>query len=118
MNTHGFAFDVLINESLFNIVSEISINPNENEHLLSMVNDFEDGKWRDLKFDSYIWDNIAQTALSENERKCLVNKDYSGLVASAKNLRLTDSENDETGKGSELAEIILYGIMKDYYKAL
>ncbi|MCL1927954.1 MAG: DUF1837 domain-containing protein [Treponema sp.] len=107
---NGFYFDILINESLSNIDS--------NNHLLSMINDFEDGKWRDSKFDSYIWDNIAQTALSEKERSCLVKKHYSELVASAKNLRLTDSANDENSKGSELAEIILYGIMKDYYKAL
>jgi len=105
-----FKFDILLNESLFNI--------NPNKHILSIVNDFEDGKWRDSKFDSYIWDNIAQTALSEKERKCLVRDSYSELVASAKNLRLTDSENDEKSKGSELAEIILYGIMKDYYNAL
>ena len=115
---NGFTFDILINESLFNINPEKNINSNKNKHLLSMVNDFEDGKWRDLKFDSYVWDNIAQTALSEKERKCLVNNSFSELVESAKNLRLTDSDNDENSKGSELAEIILYGIMKDYYKAL
>lgn len=115
---NGFYFDILINESLFNIDLEKCINTNKNKYLLSMVNDFEDGKWRDSKFDSYIWDNIAQTALSEKERNCLVKKHYSELVEAAKNLRLTDSENDENSKGSELAEIILYGIMKDYYNAL
>lgn len=38
------------------------------------------------------------------------------LVKSVKNLRLL--ETDERGRGSEIAEILLYGIMKDYYKAL
>ena len=39
------------------------------------------------------------------------------MRTAAKNLRLTDSEKD-IGKGSELAEIVLYGIMKHKYNAL
>ncbi|WP_159831847.1 DUF1837 domain-containing protein, partial [Novosphingobium sp. TCA1] len=38
------------------------------------------------------------------------------LVAAASNLRLTDK--DEVGQGSEIAEVFLYGIMKNRYKAL
>ncbi|MHB8127214.1 MAG: HamA C-terminal domain-containing protein [Desulfitobacteriaceae bacterium] len=118
MNTNGFTFEILINDALSNIDCKNLVVPNKNKNLLSIINDFEDGKWRHSKFDSFIWDNIAQTALSAKERNCLVANSYSELVASAKNLRLIDSEKDEIGKGSELAEIILYGIMKDYYNAL
>lgn len=37
-------------------------------------------------------------------------------MQAAKHLRLVDKE--QNGKGSEIAEIILYGIMKNHYKAL
>lgn len=57
------------------------------------------------------------TALAAQEREKLADKSMSALKASAKNLRLTDSPKD-VGKGSELAEIVLYGIMRHYYKAL
>jgi hypothetical protein len=118
MEVNGFNFEIIINESLANVDSKAMVNPNTNKSILSIINDFEDGEWRHSKFDKYIWDNIAQTALSAEERNCLINKSYSELIESAKNLRLTDAEKDEIGKGSELAEIFLYGIMKDYYKAL
>ena len=41
--------------------------------------------------------------------------DYGRLIEAAKHLRLVDKE--QNGKGSEIAEIILYGIMKNHYKA-
>jgi hypothetical protein len=87
-----------------------------NKRVLSLVNDFEDGKWLHSRFQSYLWDNIAQTALSERERMALANQSYSTLVAAARNLRLTDK--DEVGQGSEIAEVFLYGVMKNHYKAL
>jgi hypothetical protein len=33
------------------------------KNILSLVNDFENGNWRYDKFQNYIWDNIAETAL-------------------------------------------------------
>ena len=83
---------------------------------MSFINDFEDTKWRYLKFQSYLWDNIALTALSERERAALVNQSYSSLVAAAQNLRLTD--DDKVGQGSEIAEVFLYGIMRHRFGAL
>lgn len=99
-------FEVLVGEFL---------DHTQKTALLSLVNGFEDGKWRYPLFQNYIWDNIGQTSLTAKERESLVN--HSLLVAAAKNLRLTD-ETDSVGEGSELAEIVLYGIMKDYYSAL
>jgi hypothetical protein len=86
----------------------------DNKHVFSLVNDFESGKWRQGEFQEYIWNNIAETALSKEEEKNLVGKSASILKESAKNLRISE----DSGKGSELCEILLYGIMKDHYSAL
>ncbi|GHT76159.1 hypothetical protein AGMMS50262_13590 [Bacteroidia bacterium] len=117
MNKNTLIFEVLIDESFSTINTDASLTPTSNKTVLSLINDFEDGSWRYKKFQNFIWDNIIETALSKNEREKLVNQDHSRLTAAAKNLRLTDKEND-IGKGSELAEIILYGIMKQHYGAL
>nr|WP_281548567.1 DUF1837 domain-containing protein [Alistipes onderdonkii] len=109
-------FDILIDDSFMNICIDESLSPINNKYILSLINDFEDGKWRYTKFQNFIWDNIAETSLSQKEREKLITQSHSILVAAAKNLRLTDK--DEVGSGSELAEIILYGIMKHYYHAL
>ena len=85
--------------------------------VLSLVNDYEDGKWRYSKFQDFIWDNIAETSLSQRERDSLGAKPSSLLRAAAKNLRLTDKDGD-IGRGSELAEIVLYGVMKHQFSAL
>ena len=109
-------FEILISDEVISTLSS-SFNAIGNEKILSLINDFEDGRWRYNKFQNFIWDNIAETALSSMEREKLVDKSHTKLVQAAKNLRLTDKE-DEKGKGSELAEIFLYGIMKHFYKAL
>lgn len=115
METTKWNFDILIDCSFadFNKMKD-KINPDDNSSLLSIVNDFEDGKWRYSKFKRFVFDNIAQTALSAKERKDIIG-DYSHLVESAKHIRLVD---DKKGKGSEIAEIVLYGIMKHHFKAL
>jgi len=110
-------FEILIDESFSNINTDSSLTPTNNKSVLSMINDFEDGKWRYEKFQNFIWDNIAETALSFKERESLINKSHSILTSAAQNLRLTD-KNGDISKGSELAEIVLYGIMKQHYKAL
>lgn len=110
-------FEVLIDESFVGMCQEDGLVPIDSKSVLSLINDFEDGDWRYRKFQHFIWDNIAETALSFEERKCLVNQSHSILSAAAKNLRLTDKEGD-ISKGSELAEIFLYGIMMRHYGAL
>lgn len=109
-------FNILIDDSFVNICTDGTLSPIDNKYILSLINDFEDGEWRYSKFQNFIWDNIAETSLSQKEREKLITQSHSTLVAAAKNLRLTDT--DEIGSGSELAEIILYGIMKRYYHAL
>lgn len=85
--------------------------------VLSIANDFEDSKWRTALFHQFIWDSISQTALSEDERRALVDSPQTLLSRSARNLRLTDSDV-AIGSGSELAEAILYGVMRSHYNAL
>jgi len=110
-------FEILIDDSFANTNTDDTIIPVNNKRVLSLINDFEDGKWRFEKFQNFIWDNITETALSYKERESLINKSHSLLTSAAQNLRLTDKEGD-ISKGSELAEIVLYGIMKHHYNAL
>lgn len=111
-------FEVIINE-LFDVVNlDNTLSPTDNKSVLGIINDFEDGKWRFDKFQKYIWNNIKETALSHNERKALLEEgEDSVLTESAKKLRLVESI-DAIGRGSEISEIVLYGIMKDHYSAL
>ena len=110
-------FEILIDESFVNINANKDLEPIENKKVLSLINDFEDGTWRYSKFQSFVWDNIRESSLSHKERESLISKSHSSLIAAAKNLRLTDKEND-IGGGSELAEVVLYGIMKHHYNGL
>lgn len=110
-------FDIVINKCLWGVNQE-STTPDldKNDFLLSVINGFEDGKWRKSEFRKFIFDNIAQTGLSAEERDNLYSKSpYTSLTESIKNLRLVDKDN---GKGSEIAEIVLYGIMRYHYHAL
>lgn len=110
-------FEILVNDSFLNFNPDSDLESAENKNVLTLLNDYEDNQWRYKKFQNFIWDNIAETALSQKERDSLSDHSHSLLTAAASNLRLTDSPND-IGKGSELAEIVLYGIMKHHYDAL
>jgi hypothetical protein len=110
-------FDVLFAEDLVSLCDIAGIAGGANKSALSIANDYEDGKWRTEKFLDFIWDNIAETALSSSERDALVRKPKSSLKAAAQKLRLTDAAKDP-GKGSEVAEILLYAVMKHHYGAL
>lgn len=111
-------FDILIKDKFDNVKLDNTLTPTGNKSVLGLLNDFENGSWRFDKFQNYIWDNIKETALSHSERKALINKgEGSVLTESAKKLRLVEGE-EAFGRGSEIAEIVLYGIMKEYYSAL
>ncbi len=110
-------FEILINDTFANTNTDGSLTPVNNKSVLSMINNFEGGKWRYEIFQNFIWDNITETSLSFRERESLVNQSHSLLTSAAQNLRLTDKDGD-ISKGSELAEIVLYGIMKHHYNAL
>jgi len=111
-------FEVLFDDSFTALNEETTLFPIDKKHVLSVINDFADGKWRYKIFQDFIWDNIAETALSYKDRMALIDRSHSGLTEAAKKLRLTDLSKEQDGQGSELAEILLYGIMKHHYKAL
>ncbi len=65
--SNEFDFEILIDESFLTLNPECSLAPAENKNVLTILNDFEDEKWRYNKFQNFIWDNIAETALSQND---------------------------------------------------
>lgn len=111
-------FEILIDDFFLKVNAETKLSPIDKKKVLSVINDFQDGKWRYSKFQSFIWDNIAETSLSYKDRMALVDRSQSNLTLSAKKLRLTDLNKSQDSQGSELAEIVLYAIMKHHYKAL
>lgn len=113
-------FDILIDDIFYNYCLDSSLNPIDKKKILTIINDFEDGKWRFEKFQKFIWNNIKETALSVQERMSLVSEgEDSILTEAAKKLRLIDDPHDVyNGKGGEIAEILLYGIMRSHYGAL
>lgn len=111
-------FEIIVNDLFDNLTLDATLNPTDNKSVLGLLNDFENGSWRYEKFQNFIWDNIKETALSLSERKALIDKgEGSVLTESAKKLRLVEGEK-AFGRGSEIAEIVLYGIMKKHYSAL
>jgi hypothetical protein len=67
-------FDILIDDAYLTLFGDIKDPAFANKKVLSLINDYEDGHWRREKFDSFIWDNIALTALSARERASLAGK--------------------------------------------
>ncbi len=110
-------FEILINSTFTDINTDTTLNPIANKSVVSMINNFEATEWRYKHFQNFIWDNIAETSLSQKERESLVNNHHSLLTYAAKNLRLSDKSGD-ISKGSEIAEIVLYAIMKHHFNAL
>lgn len=112
-------FEVIQDISLYDLENTLS----QNQRIVSITNDYEDGQWRTDKFLSYIIDNITQTALSFEERKKTIANPFSALKFAIDHLRKAKkkedgTESDDKGKGGEIAEILLYGIMQGYYNAL
>lgn len=113
-------FDVLVNDCFINFNPDrIKITPDENDFLLSVVNGFEDGHWMANNFQQFIFNNIALTALNSEERAKCVDCSFTALTEAAKHLRIPEQSNSrDKGIGSEVAEIVLYGIMKLHYGAI
>lgn len=126
MNDKIWKFDILIDDSFVNFnPNSVEITPDTNDFLISLVNGFEEGHWMKKNFQNFIYNNIAETALKAEERIKIVNDSYSCLVESAKHLRLIDKDGadedakkKDKGRGSEIAEIVLYGIMKHHFNAI
>ena len=107
------SFEVIIDDTLYNLTTQ----GNDKDNILSAINDFQDGDWWYEKFNDYIFDNIVLTALSAAERAKIPNSSLSQMKKACRNLRLSTSDKDN-GRGSEIAEILLYAFMKEHYNAL
>lgn len=112
-------FNIHFDSSFKDFCPDINFKIIDGREVLSIANDFSDDNWQFQKFQKFIFNNIAQTALSKKERDNIIDDSYGTLIEAAKKLRLIDKKNDNTQtEGSELAEILLYGIMRHHYKAL
>ncbi|WP_282148379.1 HamA C-terminal domain-containing protein [Algibacter lectus] len=112
-------FNIHFDNSLKDFCPDVDFKIIDGREVLSIANDFSDGNWQFQKFQKFIFNNIAQTALSKKERDNIIDDSYGTLIEAAKKLRLLDKKNIKTDtEGSELAEILLYGIMHHHYKAL
>ena len=62
-------FDIVINKCLWEIkpTSE-TLDLDKNDFLLSVINGFEERKWRKNEFHKFVMNNIAQTGLSAEDR--------------------------------------------------
>ena len=65
------SFHVVVDDSLLGLGLGTDPATDGKKCLLSILNDFEDGAWRTDNFETFVWDNIAETALSKRERDAL-----------------------------------------------
>lgn len=103
---NNFEFNIILDDLYINDKTKAN-------NLLSLVNGYEDGKWDYDKFNNYLSNSLKYTALTENERNKLIHREATLLGKAFRNVR-----KDVNSLGGEVAEILLYGIMHDYYKAL
>ena len=106
-------FSIIIDDELIKDLQTSAFPSEGNESLVSVVNDFENGKWRVGKFLNFVIDNLKETALTAKERAALVNREGEILSRAANCLRI-EKNDDSTSRGSEIAEILLYGLMREY----
>lgn len=90
-----------------------------NHHLCGICNDYEDEEWWLDKFMRFVWDSVSQTALTRRAETMLKNEEayHSIQELSLNNLRKCLNSSN-SGKGSEVAEIVLYGIMRRHFRAI
>ena len=82
MNTKLVDFDILLNEAFVNICLDTAICPIDKSSLLSVVNGFEDGKWRMNVFRNFVFNNLAETGLSAREREALADIRHTAVTNS------------------------------------
>jgi len=104
-------FRVIINYFFRDINNTPNLSPIENKKVFGLANTFEAGDWEYKKFYDFLLTNIAETALTKKERDDLYD-DYGTLLRkSAEKLKLSEDDG-------EIGEILLYGIMRNYYNAI
>ena len=111
-NNINIRFNILVDDILKNLNLDIK-EYYEKFCLLSLINDYENGEWRINKFVNYLYDRVMEVGLSFEERKILSDSPMSMVKRAISKLKPNDIK-----KSGEIGEILLYGIMKDYYNAL
>lgn len=106
-------FQVVVHDDVMTLARETA---QRNHRYMNIINNYEMGKWRYTSFSKFIWDNIALTALSKEERDSCCGQVGTIMWKAATRLRILEA--DSPSNGSEVAEILLYGIMNHYFKAL
>ncbi len=62
-------FNIHLNKSLKEFCPDIDFEIINGREVLSVANDFSDNKWQFQKFQNFIYNNIAQTALSKKRKR-------------------------------------------------
>ena len=109
-------FSIAIDDSLTRLDESHVGGNKDNERVLSLLNDYEDGRWRHDQFQNFVFDHLSETCLSKDERDSLIGSPLTCLKEAVRKLRLLDSKSST--EGSELAEALLYGIMRRHYGAI
>ena len=104
-------FEVIIKDDINKLYEDLSHI--DNQEIFALANDFESHNWRYDKFIEYLLNNMYRGALSKEEQEALIDQEnfHSIQSQSAKNLRIDDT-------GGEIGEILLHGIIAEYYNAL
>lgn len=110
-------FEIIIDDRFLDLLPDTKLSPVENKKVLGLINDYESGEWRYENFHKFIMDNIVQTALSYEEREALRDDVFSSLAEASSHVRVTNNPKDNS-EGSEVAEILLYGLMRKHFRAL
>lgn len=110
------ALNIIVNASILSLHPDMDASKYHNLKLLSIANDYEEESWRYNQFNMLLWDHIGEATLSARERKALINQPGTFLSTAAKKLKLIDTKKRTSS--SEIAEILLYAIMKIHFKAL
>ena len=116
-------FEIIIDDYFLDICQDATnslLEHSSNKKIFSLLNDFEDGKWRADYFNETLWNNISEATMTYKERESCQSNPFSSLKKSISKLRsiVKNSDNKTSGTESEIAEILLHIILKKYYQAL
>lgn len=83
------------------------------EFLTGLVSKFDKGEWSDAPFRMFVWRNLKTACLTPSESSVIVGDPDEKLRYAA--MRLRRETPNSKSRGSEIAEICLYGILKEFY---
>lgn len=115
-------FKIIIDNYFLDICKDVTdslLKHASNKKILSVLNDFEESKWRADYFNHVLWDNVSEATMTYKERESCLGDPFSSLKKSVTKLRSIVINDDKTyGTESEIAEILLHIILKKHFNAL